>query len=446
MPANDILPPAPPRPGGLGITADWQTVRLDTLLSVRWIAIGGQLAALLLVDRGFKLELPLAPALAIVAASAIFNIILLALYSRPRRLADREAALHLAFDVLQLSGLLYFTGGLENPFSLLIIVPVTISATNLAGRSTVMLVLLAMAAITVLWHVHQPLPGFVRLDMIAPLHLAGIWAALMLGIPFTALYAWRVAHEARKRAAALAATQLALAREQKLSALGGLAAAAAHELGTPLGTISVVAKELARGFKGNPELADDLQILQEQAVRCREILESLSQAPEMTHDGLFATAPFSALVDEALAPFEHMDPGVTITRLPPGGAGPAPRLPRQPEILHSLGNFIENAVDFARASVELRLDWTRDTITLIISDDGPGFPPDVLAQLGEPYVTRRVALGPVTERHHDGLGLGVFIAKTLLERTGAQLAFSNRPGGGARIVISWSRAKLDEDQ
>lgn len=442
MATNNNLVTGKPAETARDTLHDWQTVRLATLLSVRWIAVAGQLAALLVVQFGFHLQVHVVPVLLIVGASASFNLLLMMVYTRQRRLSEREAALHLAFDLVQLSALLYFTGGLENPFSLLIVVPVTISATNLAGRSTAFLVILALIAISLLWRLHEPLPGYVRLDNVVPLHLAGIWAALMLGIPFTAIYAWRVAHEARKRAQALAATQLALAREQKLSALGGLAAAAAHELGTPLGTISVIAKELARLLKDDPDVAEDLALLQSQTVRCREILASLSQQPEASHGGVFSSVPFSALIDEVAAPFEHMDPSITLTKTGAGDKTSEPRLPRQPEILHSLGNFIENAVDFAHTAVNLRMDWDGDTVLLAIEDDGPGFPPDVLAQLGEPYITKRQVVTQPS-RHHDGLGLGVFIAKTLLERTGAQVTFANRPMGGARIAISWSRAKLE---
>jgi two-component system sensor histidine kinase RegB len=423
-------------------SAEWQTVRLNTLLSVRWIAIVGQAVALLFVHFGLGYSLPLAPTMAMVAASAGFNIALMALYARPRRLLDREATLHLAFDIAQLAGLLYFTGGLENPFALLVIVPVTISATNLSGRSTIRLVVFAMLAISALAVFREPLPGFGR-NVLAPMHLVGVWAALMLGIPFTALYSWRVAREARRRSEALTATQMALAREQKLSALGGLAAAAAHELGTPLGTISVIAKEMARTHGKDPALAEDVALLQSQALRCREILASLSQQPEASHQGIFGRVPLTSFIDEVAAPFEHMDDSITITRAVTGSRGEEPHLPRRPEILHSLGNFIENAIDFAKSRVDLNMAWDDRSVTLNIEDDGPGFAPDVLVQLGEPYVTRRVL--SQEDRHHGGLGLGVFIAKTLLERTGATVYFSNRPKGGAAIAISWVRARLNDD-
>jgi len=406
------------------------------------MAILGQAAALLFVHFGLGFAVPLGPTLGLVAASALFNGVLMIAYPRPRRLADREATLHLAFDILQLTGLLYFTGGLENPFSLLIIVPVTICATNLSGRSTISLVMLALAAISFLALFHQPLPGYNRIASMNALYLTGIWAALMLGIPFTAIYGWRVADEARRRSEALAATQLALSREQKLSALGGLAAAAAHELGTPLGTISVVAKELKRAFPEDSPYADDLALLQSQVVRCRDILANLSQQPEASEQGHFKRLPLTVLLDEAAAPFRDMDDSVSVEMQVAETNSEEPLIPRQPEIIHALGNFIENAVDFAESTVILSAEWDDTDVRLFIEDDGPGFPPHVLNELGEPYVTSRLGGQAAAERHHDGLGLGIFIAKTLLERTGAALIFANRPEGGARIAISWPRIKL----
>ena len=407
-------------------------VRLRTLVLIRWIAVVGQALALLLVHFGLDYTLPIASALAVVGLSVALNLVVFLLYPASYRLTDRGAASYLGFDLLQLAALLYLTGGLTNPFSLLILVPVTISATILSLVSTVGLGALALACVTFLAFLHFPLP-WDRAGLALPdLYVAGTWAALALGMIFISIYAWQVAAEARRMSDALAATQLALAREQQLSALGGLAAAAAHELGTPLGTITLVAKELARDLPKDGPLAEDLQLLTSQVERCREILARLSRKPEGQQDTAFSILPMNALAEAAGA--EHRRPGIAID-IVQAVDGPAPLVRRSPEIVHGLGNLVQNAVDFARHKVSIVIGWTAAEIRLQVQDDGPGIDAEILSALGEPYTTSRPDDG--------GMGLGVFIAKTLLEHTGARVTFANRAGGGCEVAIVWPRAILE---
>jgi two-component system sensor histidine kinase RegB len=409
-------------------------VRLRTLLTLRWLAVGGQTVALVAVYFGLGFHFPILPAAAAIGASVCLNITLEVLFPTTKRLTDLEASLYLGYDLVQLAVLLYLTGGLENPFALLIMVPVTISATILGRGSTIGLGVLAVSLISVLAQLHEPLPWARPALVLPPLYVAGIWTALTLGMIFVAVYAWRVAAEARRMSEALTATEMALAREQRLSAVGGLAAAAAHELGTPLGTIAVVAKELAHEFPSDSPLANDLELLQTQVRRCREILSQLSRRPDdafADRDSPYSVMPFSALIEESAAPYRGGPRPVEIDILADGGE---PRVGRSPEIIHALGNLVDNALRYTETEVEILVDWTADRVIVRVRDDGPGFDPEILALLGEPYVTTRDG---------EGMGLGVFIAKTLLEHTGARVQFANRSPKGAEVAIHWSRSILE---
>ena len=418
-------------------------IRLQTLILIRWIAIGGQATALVVVHFGLGYPLPLASTAVVVAASMILNILLALQNPVARRLSNRQASLLLTYDLVQLSVLLFLTGGLGNPFAVLIFVPVTISATNLKEHSTVWLALLAIVLITLLALYHYPLPWKEPISL-PPVYILGVWSALVLGILFMSVYAWRMARESRRMANALTATHLALAREQRLSAVGDLAAAAAHELGTPLSTIVIAAKELSRLVPADDATVADVELIRTQALRCREILMRLARQPTLTENLTYDCLPLTALVGEVMHP--HSDFGIdvkTTIRAPENDREPI--IPRSPEIVHGLGNLIENAVGYAEATVEIIIFWDQSTITVGIHDDGPGFEPGLIGSLGEPYVASSRSAADVDPAVGDkgGLGLGVFIAKTLLERTGAVVTFENRLRGGAAVDISWPRAALE---
>ena len=424
-------------------------LRLQTLVLLRWLAVGGQLAAVLFTHFALGFELPLAFCLGAIAASAWLNIFLTVRYPAPRRLGEREAAAYLAYDIFQLAALIYLTGGLENPFAVLFLVPVTISATTLSLRATMALAVLAFAAVTLLGPFHMPLPWFGGETVPLPaLWVIGMWVALVLGLAFMAAYAFRVAREGRRMSAALSATQLVLAREQRLSALDGLAAAAAHELGTPLATISLVAKELKRDAPEGTDFAEDLDLLHSQAERCRQILATLSRRGD-AGDALHARLALPVLLEEAASPFRGRGPEIAIELAPESGpeAGEPPELIRRTEILYALRNLIENAVGFARAKVTVRARWTATEVEIAVIDDGPGFGTEVIDQLGEPYVSTRQARDgrPHADIDGGGLGLGFFIAKTLVERTGARLIAANRGRGesGAVVRLVWPRVLVE---
>src|SRR5205807_2721846 len=397
---------------------------------LRWLAVLGQLAAIFIVAQGLEFDVPIVPCITIVSLSALLNLALQIAFNTMRRLEPAYSATLLALYIVELAGLLYFTGGLENPFSFLFLVPVLISATVLPVRLTMALGMLAVACASILVFFHLPLPWDTDEPLVLPpIYLLGVWLSIVLAISVTSLYAFQVTEEARKLSDALAATELVLAREQHLTQLDGLAAAAAHELGTPLSTIFLISRELEKSVQEGP-LAGDLRALREQAQRCRDILAKITQ---LSSTGApFDRMKLSTLIEETVAP--HRDFGVAIKVRLAVAATREPVGARNPAILYGVGNILENAVDFARSTVEVNAWWNADTVEIIISDDGPGIAPDMLKRIGEPYLSwRRSADEDQSER--SGLGLGIFIARTLLERTGAKVSFSNRafPAPGAVV-------------
>lgn len=415
-------------------------IRLDTILRLRWLAVLGQLAAIFIVAQGLEFNVEIVPCVSIIALSAALNLVLQTAANPMRRLEPMQAAGLLALNIVELAGLLFFTGGLQNPFSFLFLAPVLISATALPARFTFGLGLLAVACASVLFFYHFPLPWDSEDPLVLPpVYLVGVWLSIALAIGVTSLYSFQVTEEARKLADALAATELVLTREQHLTQLDGLAAAAAHELGTPLATIFLISRELEKTVK-DPTIAADLKTLREQTQRCRDILSKITQ---LSSTGApFDRMKLSELMEEVVAP--HRDFGVDIKVRIAVAAASEPVGSRNPAILYGIGNIVENAVDFARTTVEVNAWWNNDHIELVISDDGPGIPPDILNRIGEPYLSRR---RPQDDGGGErrGLGLGVFIARTLLERTGAKVSFTNRifPDHGAVVQITWPRQRFE---
>src|ERR1700722_3480734 len=396
-------------------------IRLDTILRLRWLAVLGQLVALFIVVQGLEFDVEVVPCATIIGLSGLLNLVLQTAFNPMQRLEPAYAAALLALNIAELAGLLFFTGGLENPFSFLFLAPVLISATALPIRLTIALGMLAVACASVLVFFHLPLPWDSDDPLVLPpIYLLGVWFSILIAIGVTSLYAFQVTEESRKLSDALAATELVLTREQHLTQLDGLAAAAAHELGTPLSTIFLISRELEKTVQDTSPLAGDLKTLREQAQRCRDILAKITQ---LSSTG----APFdrmllSTLIEETVAP--HRDFGVVIKVRIAGAGVREPVGARNPAIIYGGGNILGKDVDFARATVEVNAWWNSETVEIVISDDGPGIAPDMLKRIGEPYLSRRPATDEAQSEHH-GLGLGVFIARTLLERTGAQVSFSN---------------------
>lgn len=414
-------------------------LRLETLTLVRWISVAGQALVFLFICLflGFRPRPLLWSSLIGIGAAVNLGV---ALVGRRSRVATHtEAVLQLGFDVLQLAAVLYFTGGVSNPFALLLIAPATLAASSLPPRHSAGVAAMAIIAAGVLafWSWPLPLPG--GESFLAPLgYRLAAAAAVAAGVSFTAGYAFLAAQQAARMELALHVTQAVLAREQRLSALGGLAAAAAHELGTPLATISVVAKELAR--EGPDAVKEDARLLLSQTERCREILRRLTEAPE-AEDAVHARMSLLQLLNEVIEP--HLDAPVRVEAVIAGAPGvEAPYIRRMPEVLRAMTSLVDNAVDFAASDVLITARFDAETVSVEVRDDGPGFAPDVLNKLGQPYITSRPS-GEGSRSEHTGMGLGFFIAKTLLERTGARLEFKNGKGGGAIVAARWPRDKVE---
>lgn len=412
-------------------------IRRRTLALIRWIAIAGQLAALAMVEFWLDFRLPLLPLALLVGCSVLVNLLGAVIHRRRIWLREAEARIFLAYDLIQLAGLLALTGGLANPFAVLILAPVTVSASVLSERSTGALAALAVLLETLIAIWHKPLPWFDGGLLPDPLLLTGIWGGLVLATVFIAAYIASLTAERRALGEALAATQAALSREQRLASLGGLAAAVAHELGSPLNTIMLVARELQREVPQDHAWRGDVDLLVEESIRCRELLAELGsrRAGDTEGGDPFHRLPVSALLEAAAEPFGREGLRLALRK---GGEGPEPVLPRDPAVLHGLGTLIQNAMQFATTEVAITVAWDQRSLEVTIADDGPGFEPAVLGRLGEPYVSgalEELRSGDRPEEPH--MGLGVFIAQTLLGHGGARLAFRNRPEGGAEVAISW---------
>ncbi|WP_435165321.1 sensor histidine kinase RegB [Falsirhodobacter sp. 1013] len=433
---------------------DW--LRLRTLVNLRWISIFGQLVAITVCYRWLDVHLPLGPCYAVVAGAVLANLAFAWSSPTNRLLTEAEARLTLLFDMAQLSALVFLTGGLSNPFVLLILAPVVIAASALSLMTTIIMAVCATGWVTLvtIWHLPMELSDNTLLET-PGLFRFGFWMSMVIGITFTSIYARRVSTEIRTTTKALLATQMALAREQKLTDLGGVVAAAAHELGTPLATIKLVSTELMDELADRPELHEDAALIREQADRCRDILRSMGRAGK--DDTHMRQAPLTSVLREAAEP--HMARGKKVEISARAEAGIDERVPtilRRPEVIHGLRNLIQNAVDFAESTVWIDARWSDDRILVRVADDGAGYSPQILGRIGEPFVRSRKSVPDPQRPEYDGMGLGLFIAKTLLERTGAELSFTNgsspflkpeerlsRSGAVAELV--WPRRALAPD-
>lgn len=408
-------------------------VSARTLITIRWAAVVGQAATLTIIMLGFHMHLPLPYALAAVAVSILVNLFAVRRLTRQPFLVDRDAVLYLAYDMVQLAVLLYLTGGLDNPFAVMMLAPLTVAASALGRTAVTGLTALAILCFTALALFALPLPWPGQGEAGLPLlYRFGVWAGLTLSAVFIAAYLFQVAEGARRLSMALNASQDSLARAQRLSAVGALAAAAAHELGSPLGTIAVVAKELARDTPPDSPIAEDVALLQSQVARCRDILAELSRRPG-DRGGAEPIVPLPALIETTASPYARAGIALTIESLNEPEEGP-PSVQSMPEMVHGLANILQNATQFARSTVRVTIDWGGPGLGLTVTDDGPGFPSPLLGRLGEPYVSGR----SLAAREAAGnMGLGLFIAQTLLERSGASVTYANGRSGGAVVAIRW---------
>lgn len=428
-----------------GKSASTGWIRLQTLTTLRWVAIVGQIAAIGFTYEALRINVDYGWTAAIIGLSIVANMVFHFVYPQNKRLSEREAMAMLLFDTLQLGLLIILTGGLTNPFAVLIVAPVTVAATALSLNSAVIVGSAAIAITSMSADFYVPLVYRSGEILEMPEVFAfGSWVAIVIAVLFIAAYARLIATETKNMSQALLAAQMALAREQKLTDLGGVVAAAAHELGTPLATIKLVSSEMARELDEGSELREDAELISDQADRCRDILQDMGRTGK--DDLHLHQAPFIAVVEEAAEPHLARGKMVSIS----AQDGETLMIQRRPEIIHGVRNLIQNAVDFAHSYVWVDLSWTATAITMRVVDDGAGYPPYLLGRIGDPFIRKDRRTPDKARPEYEGMGLGLFIAKTLLERTGAELSFLNgsdfysgqpHPGekSGAIVEVTWPR-------
>ena len=410
-----------------------ENIKLETLVNIRWIAVIGQLFAVCVINFYFQFSFLFIPCLIAILCSIFINLYIEFFYKKIQRLNNFWATVSILYDLFQLTLLLFLTGGLVNPFSILIIVPTTIAVTFLSKRSSFSISIISIIMVGILANFHYPLPGpnFVMPEY----YLLGLWASLTVGIIFLDSYAYLISAEAKKRSSAFDKLEKSLSKEQELKSLGGLAAAAAHEFGTPLGTIALVTKELKKQLGKNKKYKNDIELLSSQIERCKNILKDLSIDPNKK-DAFIENITFKNLINEIVYSFDL--PKKKSIEIDNSKITNNIKIVKKIEIIYALRNLIDNAIKFCSSLVKIEISNSNRKIYLNIFDDGKGFPQDIVRNLGDPYIR-----SSLISKNKSGLGLGIFISKTLLERTGAKVNFKqNIELGGALINIVWKESDL----
>ena len=404
----------------------------NTLTALRYIAIFGQFIAINIVYYYLKLEFPINESYVVIFFGLLTNLFL-QFRIKVNQLKDTYASFFLLYDLIQLSILLYLTGGIFNPFSFLLIIPAIVSSTFLSMGTTITLSIITSFFLFLLSHFYLPLPGVdANIFNVPNFYKFGILASILIGLVFLSYFGIRFSGETKKRSEALNKLQEVIAKEYELESLGGQAAAAAHSLGTPLATISVVAKELKKEIGSNKEISKDIDLLISQTKRCSEILKKISKK-QIEEDSFINLIKLEDLLEEIITSFKETS-SKKIVLLNKNDQNKI-NIQRTPEIIYGLRNFIGNAVKFSKSKIEVNLESDKKMIKIEINDDGPGIPEDIINIIGEPYIKSK----SIELSSNSGLGLGTFLGKTLLERQGANLKFkSNSNLGGALVVISWN--------
>ena len=411
----------------------------STYVNLRWIAFIGQISSIFIVEFILNFKFNYLPCLAIIFLGVLTNIIL-QFKVKQNQMGNRLSLIYLMYDILQLGLLFFLTGGITNPFIFLIIIPAVFSSQYLKIRSSVILVFLTtfILAILTFFYFKLPHPGEIHFH-VPDYYLYAIPISILIGLLFLVYFAAQFGEENRKRKKAFDKIQEIMSKENELLSLGGQAAAAAHSLGTPLSTILLTVKEMKKDFKDNKILEKDLDLLISQSIRCSEILKKLSLNPKINDEFINSNLNFEDYINEIVRSYEEISQKQFSINLKQFNN--KIMLGKSTEIIYGLRNFIGNANKFSKKKVNISVVNKTDKTRIIIDDDGDGFPKDLIDKdkLGEPYIRTLNNVGSSKQ----GLGLGTFIGKTLLEKNFASVKFENsKVLGGAKVTIEWKNNDL----
>ena len=418
-------------------TSKYHSFKKSTYISLRWIGIIGQLISVNFVFFFLNFEFNFLVANIVIFFGIISNLYLVYIYEKTQ-MSDRSAFLFLILDILQLSTLLYLTGGVKNPFIIFLLIPSVFSSSNLSFRTNFLLVVLTTILIITLTFYSLDLPRPLSDHFhVSPYYYYSIPIALIIALFFLNYFVMLFGFQFRLRKEALAKMEEVMAKEHELLSLGGQAAAAAHSLGTPLSTIKIITQDLIKQFKGKKDIEKDIQLLSSQVERCDKILKRLSLNPIEEDDFIDIDLSIKDYLNQIISSFKEISKKKFVFNY--DQYSNIKKITNSIEIVYGLRNFIGNANKFSRSKVYINLKSNNETTEITIEDDGPGFPRDVLSKIGEPYLSSDV----YQEKSKTGLGLGLFIGKTLLEKNFAFINCRNsKTRGGAEVIIRWKNKEL----
>ena len=413
-------------------------IQLDkrTLVILRWLALIGQYSTISIVYFYLKFEFLFFYCSIIILIGALTNVYLQFII-KENQLSNFSSTIFLFYDLIQLSILLYLTGGIINPFVILLIIPSILSSAFLRLSSTINLSITTILILIIITLDHKPLPYLEVNHLHVPdIYLYSIPIAIIIGLTFLTYFGARFGIESRKRTEALNKLELILAKEHELESIGLQAAAAAHSLGTPLSTITVIAKELEKEIGKNSQYSKDISLLVSQTKRCSEILKNISK-DQLNEDKFLTDITIGDLLIDIVRSFSEISEKKILLFTEKNNTNP--NIEKTLEITYGLRNFIGNAVKYSNTQIEISLESNNKVTEVKICDDGPGFSEDIRNILGEPYIRSKSKL----INSKSGLGLGTFIGKTLLERMKAKVIFGKcDKTKGALVIIRWQTSSL----
>jgi two-component system sensor histidine kinase RegB len=413
------------------------SLKKSTYIALRWIGIFGQLISVNFVYYFLDFKFDFIPANLVIFFGSLSNLFLIFIYKKTQ-LSEKSALIFLLVDILQLGFLIYLTGGMYNPFVIFLIIPCVFSASNLGFKINLFLVLITSLIILILTFKHLPLPSQISLNYDANLYIFySTPISLIIALVFLNYFALLFGKESRLKKEALSRMEEVMAKEHELLSLGGQAAAAAHSLGTPLSTIKIITQELAKQFKGQADVAKDIELLSSQVERCNKILKKLSLNPTEEDDFIDIDLSMRDYLNEIISSFKEISTKNFFFNFDQDSN--VKKITKSIEVVYGLRNFIGNANKFSKDSVYINLKSDSEITEITIEDDGKGYPRDVLSKIGEPYLRSK----NTSEKSKTGLGLGLFIGKTLLEKNFALINCRNsQTRSGAEVIIKWNNKEL----